>query len=241
MHGGSTGERMYVLPLLQGFAQSTMSIAELADQCMNEINHYQSGVLQSESYCAELFTRAILREDQDAWQAVQKCLSETVRGWLDRHPKREAACRLDCEENYIAQAFARFYQAAVLQQVELSQLSSAMLYLRMSLNGAILDMLRASSRPRKPCDLDTSTIAREVWEMLEKMPLNDREQRTAFLLFNCGLRPKDIVLTFPEEFYDVHEISLLRCTIIERLLDQVDQHMWPIKFQQEHTLTKVHA
>src|SRR5260370_10371876 len=69
MPGGSTGERMYTLPLSQGFPLSTMSIAELADQCMNEINHYRTGDLLSESYSAELFIRAILQEDQDAWQA----------------------------------------------------------------------------------------------------------------------------------------------------------------------------
>ena len=155
---------------------------------------------------------------------VQQCLSETVRGWLVRHPKRVEACRLDREENYIAKAFARFYQAAVLRKVELSQPHFAMLYLRMSLNSAVLDMLRASSRPRIPCDLDTSTRAHEVWEMLDKMPLSDREQRVAYLLFNCGLGPKDIVRTFPEEFQDVREISLLRCIIIGRLLDYVDQH-----------------
>jgi hypothetical protein len=217
-----------------------MSIAELADQCMNEINHYHTGVLLSERYCAELFCRAILQEDQDAWKAVQQCLSETVRGWLDRHPKREAACRLDSKETYITQAFVRFHQAAVLQQVEFSRLPSALQYLRVSLNSALLDALRASSRPlatrlqkRKPCNSIMSTTESEVWEMLAEMPLDNREQRLAYLLFNCGLRPKDIVHTFPEELYDVHEISLLRCTIIERLLDHVDQHMWPIKFQQE--------
>jgi len=235
MPGGSTGERMYALPLSQGFALSTMSIAELADQCINEINHYHRGVLLSDRYCAELFFSAILQGDQDAWKAVQQCLSETVRGWLNVHPKREAACRLDSEEKYITQAFARFHQAAVLQQVEFSRLPSTLQYLRVSLNSALLDALRASSRPLatllqklEPCNSVKSTTESEVWEMLEKMPLDNREQRLAYLLFNCGLRPKDIVHTFPEEFNDEREISLLRCTIIERLLDYVDQHMWPI-------------
>jgi hypothetical protein len=245
---GSTGDRSYALPLSEGFAPSIMSISELADQCMNEINHYHTGVHLSDRYCAELLFRAILQGDQDAWKAVQLCLSETVRGWLDRHPKREAACRLDSEEKYIAEAFARFHQAAVLQQVEFSRLSSALQYLRVSLNGVLLDTLRASSSPivtllpkRKPCNSDMSTTESEVWEMLENMPLDNRERRLAYLLFNCGLRPKDIVHSFPEEFYDVHEISLLRCTIIERLLDHVDQHMWPINTNKSVSNTKVKA
>lgn len=80
--GGSTGDRSYALPQSEGFALSTMSIGELADQCMNEINHYQRGVLFSERYYGELLFRAILQGDQGAWKAVQQCLAETMRGWL---------------------------------------------------------------------------------------------------------------------------------------------------------------
>src|SRR5690348_1149681 len=48
MPGGSTGDRSYALPLSEGFAPSTMSIGELADRCMHEINHHHRGVLLSE-------------------------------------------------------------------------------------------------------------------------------------------------------------------------------------------------
>jgi hypothetical protein len=237
MTGGSTGDRNYALPLSEGFAPSTMSIGDLADQCMNEINRYHTGVLLSERYSAELLFRAILQGDQDAWKAVQQCFSETVRGWLNRHPNREAACRLESEETLITQAFARFHQAAVLQQVAFDRLPSVLQYLRVYLNSTLLDALRTSSRSqvtllpkRKPCNSMMSTTGSEVWEMLEKMLLDNRERRLAYLLFHCGLRPKDIVHSFQEELYDVHEISLLRCAIIERLLEHVDQHLWPIKF-----------
>ena len=214
-------------------APDALSLEMRMTKNLLKIDHPHGGDSSSDEYCLELLRRAILQEDQDAWQVVQQCLSETVRGWLVRHPKRVEACRLDREETYIAKAFARFYQGAVLRKVELSQLHFAMLYLRMSLNSAILDMLRASSRPRNPGDLETPTRAREVWEMLDKMRLSDREQRVAYLLFHCGLGPKDIVRIFPEEFNDVREISLLRCSIIGRLLDDVDQHNGTNERQQE--------
>jgi hypothetical protein len=74
---------------------------------------------------------------------VQYCFSGMIRGWLRRHPKREMACRLESEENYVAQTFERFWQAAAFnQRVEFSTLAAALQYLRASLNGAILDMLR---------------------------------------------------------------------------------------------------
>jgi hypothetical protein len=97
-----------------------------------------------------------MQSDQDAWAGVQQCFGELVRCWLRSHPLQEAARRLERDETYVALAFARFYQAIIQQQVELSQLQHTMLYLRMSLNSAILDMLRASSRSRKPCDVDNT-------------------------------------------------------------------------------------
>lgn len=230
MNGKSIDEQEHALPQTQGFAPRSMCITELADKCMQEINNYHSGEHLGERYFKELLIRAILQKDQDACKAMHQCLDETVRGWLVHHPNREAACRLDSEENYITLAFARFHQAAIQQQVEL-RLPSALQYLRVSLNSALLDALRTSSMPkatllpeRKSSNPIMSTTRSEFWEMLEKMPLDYREQRLANLLFNCGLGPKDIVNTFPEEFNDVREISLLRCTIIKRLINDVDQH-----------------
>lgn len=86
-----------------------------------------------------------------------------------------------------------------------------------------------------------STTVSEFWEVLEKMPLDNREQRLAYLLFHCGLGPKDIISAFPEESYGMHEISVLRCTIIEQLLDDVDTHIWPINSNRSASNPKVKA
>ena len=133
----------------QSFPLSIMSTAALLDHCMNEINLYHRGDLQGDTYCVELLRRASLQKDQDAWQAVQQCLSETVRGWLDSHPHREIACCIDKEEHYVTQAFERFFQATVHEQKIFSTLADALLSLRTYLNSALLDALRVSSRSHK--------------------------------------------------------------------------------------------
>jgi hypothetical protein len=174
--------------------------------------------------------------DQDAWQWLYQSFSEVVRGWLRRHPSKEAACHLDSEENYVAQAFERLWQATVRQQLEFSTLAAALRYLRASLNGALLDALRAYSRPREvslpePGDLgepqvEDSTDSGEVWEILQTMLPNVREQRLAYLLFHCGLKPREILHFCPQEFSDVHEIYRLRRNIMERLLRNADRLRW---------------
>jgi len=209
-----------------------MSTAALLDHCVNEIVLYHRGEVQGDTYCVELLRRATLQNDQDAWQALQQCLSETVRGWLDCHPHREIACRMDKEEHYVTQAFERFFQATVHQQIVFSTLAAALLSLRTYLNSTLLDALRVSSRSRKimlsgRSEAEQSRLSclkqNEVWEMLRNMLPDMREQRLVYLLYQCGLKSEDIVHTYPQEFQDVEEIACLRLRLIQRLLDSEDQ------------------
>jgi len=219
-------------PPSQSFPLSIMSTAELVDHCMNEIDLYHQGEVQGDTYCVELLRRATLQNDQDAVQAVQQCLSETVRGWLDCHPHKETACRVGKEEYYVTQAFERFFEATEHQQLVFSTLANALLSLRTYLNSVLLDALRASSRSREIMlpgrsktehSKVTSSKQSEVWEMLRNMLPDLREQRLVYLLFHCGLKPKEIVHTYPQEFQDVEEISRWRLMLIQSLLDSEDQ------------------
>ena len=178
-----------------------------------------------------------LSDNQEAWAWVQHCFGGMVRGWLRRHPQREVACRLESEENYVAQTFERFWQAtASNQRVQFRTLAAALQYLHASLNGAILDMLRAYARPGEvplsgpgePGEplVEDDTENSEVWESLHMLLINPREQRVAYLLFYCGLKPREIIRFCPQEWSDVQEIYRLRRNIIERLLRNADYLRW---------------
>lgn len=176
----------------------------------------------------ELFRRAIVQGDQDARAWMQQRLGEVVQGWLRHHPNKEAAFRLNSEEHYMALAFERFWQLTGDQQIECNTLTDALRCLRMSLNGIILDKLRASTRPEAapspqsgfPKELPREDVPSSagVWELLQGVLLNVREQRLAYLLFQCGLGPKEIVQRCSQEFSELCEIHHLRHIILERLL-----------------------
>jgi hypothetical protein len=201
----------------------------LAAQCLREIDNFHRGEPCTDTYGVELVRRATLQKDQEAWVWMQHCFGGVVRNWLRGHPSREAACLLESEENYVALAFERFWQASTLtQHVEFSTLAAVLRYLRASLNGAIVDMLRAYARPQEvslpesgareePHVQDTNDSS-DLWETLQTMLPNMREQRMAYLLFHGGLKPSEIVCFRPQEFPDIHEIDLLRRNILERLL-----------------------
>ena len=218
---------------------STLSVPVLAAQCLRELSNYRRGKPCTETYTVELFRRATVQGNQEARAWVHYCFREVVRGWLGRHPSREAASRLESEERYIAQAFERFWQATVsTQRLEFSQLSAALQYLRACLNGAILDRLRASARAGevglpepgesgKP-QVEDSAGSSEAWGVLKTILPNVREQRLAYLLFHCGLGPGKIVHFYPQEFSDVNEIYRLQRTIMERLLCNADSLQWQL-------------
>ena len=190
---------------------------------------YQCGNPSNDEYVVELLHRAILHADQNAQGKVQQCLCRVVRDWLHRHPNREALYRLENEENYVDVAFERFWRITVDQQIAFNTLASALHYLRVSLNGVILDRLRASSRPKEvsiqlpvfPGEplLEDVTSSAEVWERLQRELLCVREQRLAYLFFHCGFKPRDIVYRCSREFSDVNEIYHLLYNIMKRLLN----------------------
>jgi hypothetical protein len=227
-----TFERLPPAKLEEKPAPDEMSMEMRMEECLREIDYAHRGDSSTDPYCLELLRRATFQDDPQIWEKVQRCFSETVRGWMERHPSRTAEASLNSEENYVAQAFAKLYEAAFCKRVQFSRHSDALKYLQASLNSVILDSLRSYPRPHEiaPPLSDKGGLAAdqsengEVWEIISRLLPDIRKQCMAYLLFHCGLGPKDIVHMFPEEFHDEHEIALLRCTVIGRLLDDIDQY-----------------
>lgn len=208
---------------------SEMSIPVLAAHCLLELDHSRRGEPCTEIYSIELLRLATMQDNLEARAAVQHCFGGMVRDWFRRHPSREMACCFESEEHYIARAFEHFWQTtATHQRVEFSRLSAAVLYLRASLHGAIMDTLRAHALPMgisKPAPgeprVEDNTDSGEAWNILKAKVSSSLEQRLAYLLFYCGLKPGEIALFCQQEFSDVQEIYHLRYNIMEQLLCNV--------------------
>lgn len=217
-----------------------MSAWELADHCKQEVSHFCCGDPAGDQYAVELFRRATSYGDQEAWAAVQHCFSETMRGWLRQQPNLEAGCCVEHEEHYVALAFARCWQTITSLHLEFGQLSAALQCLQAHLNGVVLDTLRTYSRLRKvslPASAEPHAedqiASLEGWEILQALLPNEREQRLAYLLFHCGLSPREIMHFCPQEWSDVQEVSRLRRNIIERVLGNANQLRWQLNRREQ--------
>jgi hypothetical protein len=206
-----------------------MSVRILAVFCQREIDGHLRGEAQGMQYCLELFHRARILHDEDALVALWQCFSGILRDLIHRHPQKEVLCGLESEEYYTALAFERFWQAVMhLEDLEFGILTVALAYLQSSLNAVILDALRTYARSNKVAFLETDDAGEPVvengenggalWEIMQRMLPNEREQRMAYLLFHCNLHPEEIVRGNPHEFSDVQEVVRLRRDIIAQLV-----------------------
>jgi len=110
------------------------------------------------------------------------------------------------------------------QQREFTQLTLALSYVQACLIGVLLDAFRAYTRPEELQQGD-AIIGRQLWERIQLLFSDIREQRVAFLLFHCHLSPSDILRYAPHEFRDKQEICHLRRNMLDRILLESD-HMY---------------
>lgn len=217
----------------------SMSVQALAELCKRELDKYRRGEPSDDQYGLELFSRALLERNSFAWGGVQQCFNPMVLGWMRDHRLRDVACRHDSEENFVAQAFSRFWQAtADNEEIKFQALGAALKYLRASLHAVIIDSLRSYSRARLTAlpEYDDANGPRaedqydfgELWQVISRLLPEARERRVAYLLYHCGLKPREILRFCPREFDDVHEIYRVRRTIIDRLRRNADVICWHI-------------
>jgi DNA-directed RNA polymerase specialized sigma subunit len=109
----------------------------------------------------------------------------------------------------------------------------------MCLNSLILDTLRTYTRPREvplpePDEPGEPAIyddidAQELWSIIQSLLADERERRVAYLLYQAGLKPRQIIQFCPQEFSDIREIYRLSRNIIERLMRRADFLRWQLR------------
>jgi hypothetical protein len=150
---------------------------------------------------------------------------------MSNHPQRNLACHYEPEEHYVANTFTRVWQASMCNRLEFDTLIAALSYLKLSLQGTIVDTLRVHAQPRDVTllDADSASYSSErpaikkdckscdLWEITGGLLHDRRERRLAYLLFNCGFKPIEIVRRFPGEFGDLQEVIRLIRNMMEQL------------------------
>jgi DNA-directed RNA polymerase specialized sigma24 family protein len=215
-----------------------MSLISLADCSVREMGKFRHKEPCDDAYCLEIFRRAVMKNDNEAWALLQRLFSDNIRAWLGGHSQREIALRYEVEQTYVDDTFRRFWQAVSDQSLSFSTLGSALSYLRLCLHCAIMDTLRAHARrnveripdyghPDEP-QVEDHYHENDLWEAIKSILPGEKEQRVAYLHFHCNLKPREIIRYCPGEFKSEEEIYRLKRNIMERVLRNADKLRWKL-------------
>lgn len=213
-----------------------VNLTALAVLCPDELKRFRRREPTEGRYCLALLRAALKEQSNEAWNVLQQCFSDIVRSWIHNHPNASIALSRDSEENYVAQTFSRFWFAMRKQQVEFTSLQSVLGYLHATLNGILIDTMRMYLHSRivplpetdiiKEPTTEERSFGQELWESVQLLLSDAREQRLVYLLYYCGLKPREIMLRCPGEFANVKEIYRLNKNVIERLRRNREQLRW---------------
>ncbi len=204
-----------------------VNFPELIDACKSEMAQVRKNHAVGDQSSIELLFMATCYDDSRAWEGIERCFDQLVRGWLRRHPQKEAALRIKNEQQYVALTFAAFRRFTTTERMQFSTLQDGLRCLFLCLNGVLQDALRTIAARDYTLTLlarTTDTItASELMTIVQSLLASERERRLAYLLFHCGLQPNEIVRDCPGEFHDLQEVTMLRSTIMLCLLNKLGQ------------------
>jgi DNA-directed RNA polymerase specialized sigma24 family protein len=183
-----------------------MPLPILKERCAQEVNNYYQGKQSDECYCLELFKRALIDDNNDAWIALQEQFRGNVLYWLRCHSRGREALLLETEQNYVDDTFKRLWQWGHNQKAALEKLpdfnsltgfrslAGALKFLHLCLDTLIIDNLRSAAR-QKSEDLaehdrpissthEEHVIRKELWSAIRTIVLDDREFRVIFLIYH---------------------------------------------------------
>ena len=160
----------------------------------------------------------------------QPLVARWVDRWMDKHP--DFQWFNEETQDFIAQAFERFWISFTPAKLEKSQSLAAVLrYLQMCVNGAITDAWRKSRRVQlgqesgdeeqaliEPDPTPEDLIQKnEFWGLIKRKAKNPKEYTVVYASFQLALSPREILAEYPDEFKDIREIYQLKVNFLERL------------------------
>jgi DNA-directed RNA polymerase specialized sigma24 family protein len=190
-----------------------MPLSALQARCSHELGNFQSKQPGDDRYCLEIFRRAIVEGDNEAWIVLREQFRDNVLYWLRCHTKRQEALQIENEQNYVDDTFTRLWDWGRERKLTFRSLAGAMKFLHLCLNSSVIDRLRRYSyKERVPLPeygFSSTSLPEEerydrsgLWKAIQALLPDPKEQRVIYLVYHEGLKPREIVRLCPEEFAD---------------------------------------
>jgi hypothetical protein len=200
---------------------------KLSQGCREESERYRRSRSNDQGHCFELFRRAIVENNEEAWSAIHaqywKLVAKWVNGPTDRVDER------------VNIAFSKFWGSVPANDFRrnFASIGKVMAYLQMCAHSVKVDEGRPLAKEGVLSDLeelvlgeeDTMLIAlgdklqtKALFDYIKEERLKNKQEELLFYLsFQIGLKPKQIAQQYPNDFATLKEVRRIKERIILRL------------------------
>lgn len=177
----------------------------------------------------ELFRRAIVERDDEAWAAIYTHYRQLLISWA-RHASARAPS-VSQYEDIADRALARAWSALTADQFEqFPSLAALLAYLRVCVGAAAIDAARAAATRERayqrldlpsvttPEDLVLGALSRnELWGLINRLVSSEHERIILIESFVLGLPPRAILERHQDRFADVPAVYSAKRNLLNRL------------------------
>jgi len=215
-----------------------LNISGLNHRCQDESELFFQRKSFDPRYCFELFRRAFLLKDQQAWACIFSQYRRLVLSWVERHP---LAASLDEEPEYfLNRAFEKMSAVITPQKFnEFNDLKSLLRYLQLCVHSVIVDHARKreeavlfdedvepeavvfSADSPRPEGVESKVVQRiqsqALLEWVLKRLKSEQERVALYAIFCLALKPREILDEYPGTFNHIDEIYQVKENLLARL------------------------
>lgn len=211
---------------------SRLDIDHVATRCAEESRIFFQGGTSDDSFCYELFRRAIVNRNSHAWELIFQQYRNLVSGWLRRN---SAFSPVDSDvEELITITFTRFWHSLnPTKFTRFESLQALLRYLQMCAGSAVTDRLRRRRHDQllDPIERRQNEIFGETpeqtvladverarfWAEIRGMLNDEQEELLIYSYFVLGLKPRQIHARFSTQFPDIEDVYRVKRNVLNRL------------------------
>lgn len=217
-----------------------LELERLADLCAQESELFFQGRPVEAQGCYEMFRRAIVEREEQAWERVYRQYRSVALAWIYRHPS--FASTGEEAQYFVNRAFEKMWSAVTPAKFEqFPDLKSLLRYLQICVHSAIVDYARQKDEthlemeeipplekqrpgPGVEARVVAQTQRQEIWRVVNDRIKNDKEQTILYASFVLGLKPRDLYDWFGKRFENIDEVYRVKENLLRRLRRDVELH-----------------
>jgi DNA-directed RNA polymerase specialized sigma24 family protein len=212
-----------------------LTISGLRHRCAEESDRFFRQQPYDPWYCFELFRRAILEQNERAWDMLYRQYRPLVTGWVERNA---TFSRFNEQPDFfVNRAFEKFWSAVTPEKFpDFPELKSLLRYLQMCVHSVIIDYARRAERARQldegdeerletvmmgEVDPEAEALERVenagLWRWIAERLNDDRERVLLYASFVLAMKPAEVLESYPQQFTDIREVYTTKENLMARL------------------------